>query len=141
MNWIQEFTSYICHSLSFSSQQTVYSVGHYWDDTSNDTSIVMKTTDYGTTWETKFKNANVWGHGFLRSVFSIDNNVWVAGRAGLILNSTDHGESWSNQPTPGSNSMNSVFFVNANTGWAVGDRQLNSTNIIKTTNSGCCGSI
>jgi photosystem II stability/assembly factor-like uncharacterized protein len=136
MNWSNESTSYICNSLSFSSQHAGYSVGHYWDDTSNDTSIVMKTTDYGTTWETKFKNANVWGHGFLRSVFSIDNNVWVAGRAGLILNSTDHGESWSNQPTPGSNSMNSIFFVNANTGWAVGDRQLNSTNIIKTTNSG-----
>ena len=136
MNWSNESTSYICNSLSFSSQHAGYSVGHYWDDTSNDTSIVMKTTDYGTTWETKFKNANVWGHGFLRSVFSIDNNVWVAGRAGLILNSTDHGESWSNQPTPGSNSMNSIFFANANTGWAVGDRQLNSTNIIKTTNSG-----
>jgi photosystem II stability/assembly factor-like uncharacterized protein len=136
MNWSQEFTSYICHSLSFSSQQTGYSVGHYWDDTSNDTSIVMKTTDYGITWETKFKNANVWGHGFLRSVFSIDNNVWVAGRYGLILNSTDNGESWSNQPTPGSNSMNSIFFANANTGWAVGDRQVNSPNIIKTTNSG-----
>lgn len=135
-NWSFESTLYICLSLSFTSQNIGYSVEHYGDDTSNDTSIVKKTTDYGTTWETKFKIANGWNDGFLKSVFSIDNNVWAAGRAGLILNSTDFGENWSNQTTPVAKSMNSIFFANVSTGWAVGDRQLNSTNVIKTTNSG-----
>jgi len=57
----------------------------------------------------------------LNDVFFTDNNNgWVVGYNGTIINTINSGNSWSLQPSGTSRSLNSVFFTDLNTGWVVG---------------------
>src|SRR5439155_2792950 len=60
--------------------------------------------------------------------------IVATGTAGTVLRSTDGGESWSVQYSAGSarTKLESVFFLNGNSGWIVGDR----ATILKTTDGG-----
>ncbi|MEZ4821964.1 MAG: hypothetical protein R2942_05895 [Ignavibacteria bacterium] len=47
------------------------------------------------------------------------------GNTGTILNTTNGGTNWSAQNGGVINSLNSVFFTDGNTGWAVGQLRYN----------------
>jgi photosystem II stability/assembly factor-like uncharacterized protein len=56
------------------------------------------------------------------AVYCRENQIWIVGRPGsVLLHSPDHGLTWqirnTNQPLP----LNSIFFANAQLGWAVGE--------------------
>ena len=91
---------------------------------------IFKTTDGGTTWSPSGNTFS--GYGF--SIFFADeNNGWTTGTnlrdEHTMIKTTDGGASWFGQDIP-SSALSDLYFVNKNTGWAVGD------GIFKTTNGG-----
>lgn len=131
LNWGSSFySSYVINSLSF-NDSTGFAIGNYYDDTSHDTSIIIKTTDFGNTWERKYiESNNNWSNG-LKQIFFKNNFGWAIGYAGSVLKSTDEGESWTKiLNSPGN--FNSVFFINENTGWIAGS----GGKIMKSTDGG-----
>ena len=73
----------------------------------------------------------------LRSVHFIDQNIgWVAGSNGFIAKSIDAGITWTELQTGlEAEDLNKIFFIDATTGWAVGDED-DVGIIIKTTDGG-----
>lgn len=49
------------------------------------------------------------------------NNIWAVGSGGVILRSADLGLTWSQQDTPTTCMLDSVCFVDASHGWAIGN--------------------
>ncbi|MBK6877090.1 MAG: hypothetical protein IPG99_11755 [Ignavibacteria bacterium] len=68
----------------------------------------------------------------------IDNNIgWTVGSSTTILKTTNGGTNWINQTIGTSDLLNSVYFADQNTGWAVGHLyNVNTGIILKTTNGG-----
>lgn len=64
--------------------------------------------------------------------FIDENTGWLVGNNGMIVKTTDGGESWSLQISGYSFHLFGVDFINSQTGWAVGNSEL----ILKTTNGG-----
>ncbi len=64
--------------------------------------------------------------------FIDENSGWLVGNNGLIVKTTNGGESWDTQTSGTSLNLFGVDFINSLTGWAVG----NSGLILKTTNGG-----
>ena len=61
-------------------------------------------------------------HGRFPNFCTVDENIWAVGRPGsVIFHSADAGKTWAKQSTPIRVPLNSVQFVDANMGWAVGD--------------------
>jgi photosystem II stability/assembly factor-like uncharacterized protein len=57
-----------------------------------------------------------------RCVATAGDHVWVAGRpGGFVLHSGDSGKTWELQKTPLSVPANGIHFLDANTGWLVGE--------------------
>ncbi len=68
-----------------------------------------------------------------RCVAAFANHVWVAGRpGGFVLHSPDLGKTWEVQKTDVVVPVNGIHFLDANTGWLVGD----FGNILGTTDGG-----
>jgi len=81
--------------------------------------------------------SNFPGTGFTNSIFFITAGTgYVVGTdsagAGSIFKTVDGGDSWTKQNTGTTNSLYSVYFTNADTGWAIGSLGI----ILKTTNGG-----
>ena len=74
----------------------------------------------------------------LRSVKFINNEVgWFVGNNGVIIKTTDSGESWIIQRNNIPNALWSVSFIDENNGWVVGyDVQNYGGMILHTTNGG-----
>jgi photosystem II stability/assembly factor-like uncharacterized protein len=52
----------------------------------------------------------------------IDQHIWVVGRPGsVVLHSADFGQTWEAQPTGQSLPLHALYFLDAQTGWAVGE--------------------
>lgn len=69
----------------------------------------------------------------LLGVFALDDkNAWAVGESGLILHTSDGGQTWEKQENKVTQCLNSVFFTNANTGWACGAKGT----VINTTDGG-----
>ncbi|MDQ3019736.1 MAG: YCF48-related protein [Bacteroidota bacterium] len=137
-NWTGSFSSsYVISAVKFENSDTGFAIGNYWDDTGNDTNIIYRTINGGISWETKYKESN---HHFyfnnLRDICIKGNNIWVSGRDSSIMYSSNAGESWNRQFIPKPRIMESIFFINQQTGWAVGIGYPDTANIIKTTNGG-----
>ena len=84
-----------------------------------DHGAILKTTNAGQNWVNHPTGANE----ALRSVYIIDSlQAWAVGGWGTILRTTDGGLTWVNYPSPniGENYLKSVFFINENIGYAVG---------------------
>lgn len=139
MNWnITDSYSqdYVISSVCFSNGNG-FACGYRWDDTGNDTIIILKSTDFGNTWNKKFiKNINgTWGN-LLKSICCIGDAVWCAGQDSSILRSTDAGENWQEINVNNPAFINSIFFLDNNTGFIGGRSSSDTSNIMKSTNGG-----
>jgi photosystem II stability/assembly factor-like uncharacterized protein len=69
----------------------------------------------------------------LDGVYFVDeNNGWVSGWIGIILHTTDGGQTWGLQNTPANYGLYTVFFTDLQNGWAAGY----SGDVVHTTNGG-----
>ncbi|MBS4035826.1 MAG: T9SS type A sorting domain-containing protein [Ignavibacterium sp.] len=97
-------------------------------------SLIKKTIDAGLNWTTQ------WGTTtqdiFNAIHFSDVNNGWAVGRNGLILKTTNGGNSWANTGITSAYNSNTVFFLNANTGWIGTARDREAPKVLYTTNGG-----
>jgi photosystem II stability/assembly factor-like uncharacterized protein len=95
--------------------------------------IILRTTDGGASWSFAYEGFGNGGAIFtLNDLFFIDNNIgWAVGRNGNIYKTTNTGVSWVSQPSGTNSELYSVWFVNANLGFAAGSNVL-----LKTVNGG-----
>jgi photosystem II stability/assembly factor-like uncharacterized protein len=119
-NWTQQSSGVnsALFSVHFVSSTTGYVVGEL--------GVMLKTTNGGTDWELK----NIRGATTLSSVYfpSIDTGYVVGIRnvtsinLGVIFKTTDGGNNWNQiYSTADGEGLNSVFFLNAELGFSVGD--------------------
>jgi len=103
-------------------------------DLSNQSAIILKTTDGGWNWISQISGI----FGNLTSVYFVASNTgWVVGQevsnqSTRILKTTDGGTNWTSQTSGTTALLRSVYFTDNNTGWVVG----NSGTILKTTTGG-----
>ncbi len=93
-----------------------------------------RTTDGGVNWVESPGDTAVSHSAILMSVYFADTtNGWICDNHGRIYRTTDGGATWSAQrsDTSGYPALNSIFFLNKNDGWAVGNGV-----ILHTTNGG-----
>jgi photosystem II stability/assembly factor-like uncharacterized protein len=132
LHWIWN-TNTNLFSITFINNNTGWTVGGDFNG-----GIIMKTANGGTNWSTVFE---IEGYGF-NSVSFVDENIgyvaggqWTPYRWGTVFKTTNGGNDWFiTIPYPYSTEafLNSVFFINQNLGWAVGENGV----IRKTTNGG-----
>ena len=87
--------------------------------TVNTAGKIWKSNDGGVCWIEQ--NAAEAPH--LRGVFATSSTeAWAVGESGSIRHTTDGGTNWMNEDIPlESDDFNDIFFVDANTGWIVGE--------------------
>lgn len=92
--------------------------------------LILKTTDAGNTWLAM--NTGLDNYGMSDLSIADENTIFLVGGSGHILKSSDAGVSWQKQNSNTNETLNAVFFLNANVGYVVGDNQT----ILKTTDGG-----
>ena len=138
LNWIllTSGTNQDLTDIHFCDLNTGFAVGY--------SGTILKTTNGGSSWTIQPSGtaSDLFGVDF------VDNNVgYVVGgvdqtlESYSILKTTDGGESWLRKPLPDGyiywNSLNTVEFVDANTGWiGIGYGVMNKGKIYKTTDGG-----
>jgi photosystem II stability/assembly factor-like uncharacterized protein len=110
-NWIRQTGMTSPHAVScyFISPDTGWVVGVY--------GTFWKTTNGGGTW----LNRTVDGTFRYAIYFATPETGWAVGIPGIITKTTDGGDTWFEQTNPGTWYLNDVKFVDALTGWVVGD--------------------
>lgn len=96
---------------------------------SSDSGIYLS-SDQGNSWVKKFTMTPV--NEIYNLHFFDATTGWAAGNKGLILKTTDGGNSWTNQNSGTTKYLNSVFFTSTSNGFIVGDSNI----VLKTTNGG-----
>ena len=106
--------------------------------------LILFTTNGGATWQ----QATIPAAGALptqvplgtifTNVFFLRDNLngWATGQNGVILHSIDGGQTWLRQATPVSTTIQSVYFSNPLTGWAVGSLSAGNGVILVTPDGG-----
>jgi photosystem II stability/assembly factor-like uncharacterized protein len=61
--------------------------------------------------------------GTLFDIQFLHSDGWIVGSNGVILHSTDDGESWVQNPSPTANDLTTVYFFDQHIGWAGGDKR------------------
>jgi hypothetical protein len=93
---------------------------------------ILHTTDAGANWSVQLTDNTP---GVSEGIQFVDvNNGWVVGNSGKIYHTTNGGTNWvkvTNAGVSSSTRAQSPFFLNADTGWIVGDNAL-----LHTTNAG-----
>ena len=121
------------NSFNFVSTEIGFAVG-----SSNGNNNILRTTDGGNNWFP----CGVTPNGYNFSIQFINETTgWIAGfvydinRTSTIIKTTDGGYTWSDQKSPAKyeGGLSSIFLLNENIGWAVGE------GIIKTTTGGVSG--
>ena len=92
--------------------------------------VIRSTTNGGATWTATVRDASP--KHFRAIAFGTSANLWAAGSSGILAASLDGGVTWSSQTSTTTAGLNGVWFVNATTGWAVGDGGV----VLKTTTGG-----
>jgi photosystem II stability/assembly factor-like uncharacterized protein len=104
----------------------------------NNDSIVIIVGDHGTILISRTDNINFKVVSSLKNYnlssvsFTHHGTGWAVGTNGIILKSTDAGETWENQQSNVLTDLNNVNFFDSENGWAAGD----SGTILYTTNGG-----
>jgi photosystem II stability/assembly factor-like uncharacterized protein len=99
-------------------------------------SFIYRTTDGGDSWTLLMQDTTILGlYGIS---FTDDHTATVVGSNGTILRTTDGGETWTPQTSGTEADLWDVFFISADTGWAVGGffSSLYGGVILKTTDGG-----
>lgn len=123
------FTQGNIFSSAFLNSSSAVAVGVH--DILGGKGLVMKTTNSGSTWTT---NTTIPENLFDVS-FADATNGWISGENGYIARTTDGGTNWLQLTTGTGEDIFSVYFVNANEGWAVGTVDTSAT-ILHSTNAG-----
>lgn len=116
------------NTVYFIDQDTGWIAGAIHDFFGGSNPQILKTTDGGSNWDYAQING---GSGWISSMyFTTDSTGWAVGgywddtfhTGGRIYESTDAGITWEYQSNPIETwgGLNSVFFINLDTGWAAG---------------------
>jgi len=71
--------------------------------------------------------------GDIKDIYMYNENIgWAVGQTGILLHTSDGGDTWNSQEKPVDTNFNAVKFQNRDLGYVVGDKG----NIIKTANGG-----
>jgi photosystem II stability/assembly factor-like uncharacterized protein len=99
----------------------------------SNTGVIFRTTNGGSSWiQTYTSSKEVYSLGIFNTQIG-----WAVGNDGIILKTTDSGSSWSNLSSGNTSTLNDVFFISPQVGWAVGGTgEPPSSAILKTTNGG-----
>ncbi len=129
-----------CHSETENvplSDQKIYFSDKFYDvkALSSDRALIvgyggkmLETTDGGATFNRIDSGTDL----ALYKIFVRGNQLWIAGQQGLILHSADGGKTWQKQESGTKAYLFSIFFINDNHGFAVGDR----STVTETTDGG-----
>jgi hypothetical protein len=129
-------------SIHCPKANTCYAVGDSSRDGSTYVkSMILKTSNGGTTWGTTWARQYSGLRPGLNSVYCTDTSTcYVAGDTGIVLKTVNGGTTWasSNTGVPKANAwMGSIFFTSANTGYMAGSGGTsNQAVIMKTVNGG-----
>ncbi len=77
---------------------------------------MLRTTNGGEDWLTLTPPVNA----YLSIYFTDLQNGWAGGYSGFLIHTTDGGQTWINQFYQISSHIYSLYFINADTGWAAG---------------------
>jgi photosystem II stability/assembly factor-like uncharacterized protein len=118
VHWATQFSSATMSlvSVAFSDTSHGWTVGA----DANSMGIILATTDGGATWTPQYKSTTT-ADDFTSVAFANVNDGWVVGTNGTILHTIDGGIHWEKQISGTENVLNSVCFVDAMHGWAVGN--------------------
>jgi len=126
VNWFSVEGSVARYCLFFMNEQTGWTFGGYWDDAGKRSREVFRTTNGGINFTRIYIDSLQ--QAFEHMFYANYNTGWAATWAS-ILKTTNSGSNWY---TCANLSVNSIFFINANTGRAV----TSSGIIYKSTNGG-----
>lgn len=102
-------------------------------DFNNGKSVMVKTNNGGNNWQAVTLPDD---SAFLKSLFFVNSTLgFCSGAGGLVLKTTDGGDSWQLLNSVSNDNLESIFFVNEELGFAVGGSPASST-IIKTLDGG-----
>jgi photosystem II stability/assembly factor-like uncharacterized protein len=91
---------------------------------------LIKTTNGGANWQLQLNDTY-----FPKKIFMLNNDTgWAICQNVNIYKTTNSGVNWNMIANFGSNGVNSIFFINKNTGWITGGS--GATGIMKSTNGG-----
>ena len=114
-------------SLSVVSPSVVFVAGDMKNpqDAEGRLPVFVRTTDGGTTWTEKIVQVpNMQLETLQGTFFSSQQVGWIIGRntadEGVLLKTTDSGDSWSSMRIPFNQLPTTIFFIDANTGWMGG---------------------
>ena len=108
------------YDIKFANANTGYMVGEQ--------SIILKTVNGGLNWTSSTIGNNL----YLYKLAVSGTVLYAACEAGHVFKSSNSGNSWTSLLTGVTQKLNSINFINANEGWAVGDNGC----VIHTTNGG-----
>lgn len=114
-------------SIFFIDSLNGYAVGY---DALNGTAFLLKTNDGGAYWVLN----NTFGNYVLSSVFFTDDLTGYIAGYNIIMKTVDGGQTWNSTTVPGN--LNSQWYLNQDTGFAVGAGPNSEGIIIKTTDGG-----
>lgn len=123
------------YTLYFTDSNTGFATGYLMGFNKP---IILKTTDGGASWVSKPNGlpAFYMDLSLLSVCFPTSNIGYVCGNFGKVYKTTDGGENWTELMTVGASTrLNSIEFIDSNTGFVVGDAGASST-IFKTTDGG-----
>ena len=120
-------------SIFFTDANTGYAAG----STQDEYPLIIKTTDGGITWNEL--SSGISGYAIIYSIFFNNADTgyivcWeeIISPKGIILKTINGGTVWNPLSSGNNFNLNSVYFINANTGFAVGQMG----NLFKTNNGG-----
>ena len=81
--------------------------------------VVYKSTDGGNNWVPKIDNP--YNNNLFYDFIFFNNFGYMVGTSGQFIKTSDYGENWYNASCSYSGNINSLSFINTNTGWIAGD--------------------
>lgn len=138
-NWTEVYTSPTGAALrSFGFFNSNPSIGAVWGEKG----VHATTTDGGATWSEAFQERKEFNFvtpltNFHRDNSSEGDTLVVVGNSGAFSKTTNAGATWSSISTGTTLDLESAYFIDSQTGWAVGGKSSPLQRIIlKTTNGG-----
>ena len=113
LNWVSQIepTGKMFSDVTFGDSQNGWAV--------SETGTLIKTANGGTNWATQNSGTAV---EWLYAAYAVNNQTaWVGGGGGYIANTINGGANWTQQASGIAQAIRGLYFIDGNTGWAVGD--------------------